>query len=423
MLTEFLATYQIFLKENPYIAGVLSLYSLGIVTWFLRDVPKRLWTLALYQSTTSLTLLSSGAGSADMQYFSFLRWFRERGFMEYSRSLAVENTWRNSEEDRDGQLTAGDGRHFFIWKRRLCWLTKVRLEQGGTTNEITYSLKLTMLGRNHSKVLAALDEFRWRQLDDESYLYYPTTTGEWNASRMVSPRKIETVILNHDLKEKILGNVEWFLNNKQWYVDRGLPYRLVLLLYGPPGTGKSSLLRALASHFKRNLCPVNLMSYTDDQLGQVFRSVPDTSLIVIEDCDSCQAILKPEFITAETNVKSLLKLTRTGVLQALDGIDTLDGQIIILTTNYLERIEPSIIREERVNEKYYLGPLLNDSIHEYIDRMFPNEHVLTELKFAPQVGSVLQRFYKMHHQNYRDFIATIPVLNPDVVSESTKEIV
>ena len=430
MIPELSAAYQALLKSNPLIAQALPIGMAGVFGYVFRSLPLQLWYAISRQCTTSITLLSTGAGSTDMQYFSFQRWFREQGFLKWSRSLAVESTWAwrlangggGTEDDANGQISAGDGRHFFVWAGRLCWLTKHRIESGGTTNEITHVITVTMLGRSHDKLKAAVDAFRWRPSKGTSCLYFPTNNGEWQTLREISPRKIETVILNEGIKETLLDRIEWFLGNKSWYVDRGLPYRLVIVLYGPPGTGKSSLLRALACHFKRNLCPVNLSSYSDDGLSAIIRTVPSDSLVVMEDFDSCQAVLRPEY-RKESSLPDGVNLSKTGILQALDGIDTLDGQIIIMTTNYLEKIEPSIIREERVNEMFYLGPLENKAIHAYIHQMFPGEHILTKVLFQPVVGAVLQKLYKQHHQSYRDFISAVSVANPDLESEPTKETV
>lgn len=54
------------------------------------------------------------------------------------------------------------------------------------------------------------------------------------------------MVLGENLGEKILEDVREFINNPQWYFDRGIPYRRGYLLYGPPGCGKSSFITALA---------------------------------------------------------------------------------------------------------------------------------------------------------------------------------
>lgn len=45
-----------------------------------------------------------------------------------------------------------------------------------------------------------------------------------------------------------------FLASRDWYAERGLPYRRGYLLYGPPGCGKSSFIFALAGHLGLNIC-------------------------------------------------------------------------------------------------------------------------------------------------------------------------
>lgn len=45
-----------------------------------------------------------------------------------------------------------------------------------------------------------------------------------------------------------------FLASREWYAERGLPYRRGYLLYGPPGCGKSSFIFALAGHLGLNIC-------------------------------------------------------------------------------------------------------------------------------------------------------------------------
>ena len=95
--------------------------------------------------------------------------------------------------------------------------------------------------------------------------------------------------------------------------------------------------------------------------------------------------------------------------------------MIFLTTNYIERIEPAVIRDERVNEQVHLGLLNDEAIHRYISRVFPEHTGEPPVVYAPIAGATLQKLYVRNHQSYRDFISAIPVANPDALSVNEEE--
>jgi hypothetical protein len=49
-----------------------------------------------------------------------------------------------------------------------------------------------------------------------------------------------SVILPDGVTNKLVADVQEFLNGQDSYVQRGIPYRRGYLLSGPPGTGKSA---------------------------------------------------------------------------------------------------------------------------------------------------------------------------------------
>jgi hypothetical protein len=57
--------------------------------------------------------------------------------------------------------------------------------------------------------------------------------------------------------DKIIKRIDFFINNKEWYKSRGIPYQLGFLFYGPPGCGKTSTIKAIARMLDRHIVNVN----------------------------------------------------------------------------------------------------------------------------------------------------------------------
>lgn len=71
--------------------------------------------------------------------------------------------------------------------------------------------------------------------------------------------------------DTIKKRVAFFLNNKQWYIEKGLPHTLGLLLHGLPGCGKTSCVKAIANECKRHIVNINFnLVKTNTQLKNIF---------------------------------------------------------------------------------------------------------------------------------------------------------
>lgn len=63
--------------------------------------------------------------------------------------------------------------------------------------------------------------------------------------------------------------------------------KMILLQYGPPGTGKTTLIRAIAYHFKLKIHLLSLSSrdLNDSRLHSLMASTKEGGIILIEDID------------------------------------------------------------------------------------------------------------------------------------------
>src|SRR5271163_3253088 len=98
------------------------------------------------------------------------------------------------------------------------------------------------------------------------------------------------VILNESGKRELLKDIGDFLDQtaRQWYSNRGIPYRRGYLLYGPPGTGKSSLSFAIAGYFKLKIYIVSLnsLAMNEENLSTLFAELPKQCVVLLEDIDT-----------------------------------------------------------------------------------------------------------------------------------------
>lgn len=61
------------------------------------------------------------------------------------------------------------------------------------------------------------------------------------------------------------------------------------------------------------------------------------------------------FITVKAAYDGLNRVTFSGLLNCLDGVASTEARILFMTTNYLERLDPALVRPGRIDVKEYIG--------------------------------------------------------------------
>ena len=70
----------------------------------------------------------------------------------------------------------------------------------------------------------------------EIWLYKRNYEAEFDIITRPS-RPLSSVIVEGNTKDLLREDCIRFLNNEQWYIRKGIPYRRGYLLHGPPGCG------------------------------------------------------------------------------------------------------------------------------------------------------------------------------------------
>lgn len=228
--------------------------------------------------------------------------------------------------------------------------------------------------------------------------------------------------------------VRFFLENREWYDSRGIPYQLGIMLSGIPGSGKTSIIRAIANHTKRHIVNVNFSNITTaTQLKNLFFSEKLTILngetsmtlniplnqriYVLEEVDAVGDIVKQRQAADEKKEVIADELTLAEILTTLDGTLETPGRIIIMTSNHPDMLDKALIRPGRIDVSVKFGyadrELVVEMFEAFFEKEFPTELIpqLPDKVLTPaEVGQVLFRNF-MHtdpQQVVDDLAATRP---------------
>ena len=165
---------------------------------------------------------------------------------------------------------------------------------------------------------------------------------EWIPSCSIDFRSIDNIYLPRKDLELLFDKIERFINpkTKQLYKLLGMKRKLTILLAGVPGSGKTSLISAIASKYKYNLCNLTYQKTTDADLRGLGAEVPANSIVSLEDLDC---------VIYERKQHDENHITFAGLLKFLDGMDIRDGTIIFITTNHKDKFDPALLRPGRVD--------------------------------------------------------------------------
>ena len=168
----------------------------------------------------------------------------------------------------------------------------------------------------------------------------------WSNITPIPPRNLNTIFLKKNQITNLCKNIENFMNSYTDYLHHGIPYKYNILLHGKPGVGKTSLIHSIATHYKFEILVININSeLKESDLLDAFRSINENNemcLVVIEDIDC--------IMTDRKNLDSQRNnITMQGLLNCMDGFNNQEGMILILTTNYPEKLDDAIKRSGRID--------------------------------------------------------------------------
>ncbi|RYP71222.1 hypothetical protein DL771_004914 [Monosporascus sp. 5C6A] len=370
------------LLDNPVFAGGFGLASLGAVLAFARR-----GAIATAGVIRRRMLVNVEISRQDPAYPWILAWLSElppqtsfvaKRLTRVNKLAVTTATSASSPNNPNGPTRAsfflqhGFGRHIVKYKHAYIAVTREKHSTAKTTTgEPHETMELTTLYAHRHIFEDVFTEARAiaMQANEGKTIVYTVRNFDWVP--LGEPRRkrpLGSVILDEGVKESIVNDVKDFLQRRQWYVDRGIPYRRGYLLFGPPGSGKSSFIQALAGELDYGVAMVNLseIGVTDDKLAFLLTKLPERTIVLLEDVDS--AFLNRR--KREADGYGGPTVTFSGLLNALDGLTAGEERIAFLTTNHIELLDPALIRPGRVDMMVRIGEATRYQAAQMWDRFY-----------------------------------------------------
>ena len=347
---------------------------------------------------------------------------------------------------------------------------KITISIYSYTHSVSYLKKY--IDNITEKYLSSIKDNRF----NKKFIYFldkvkPTGDDEskmdcWREDTFESARTFNNIFF--DGKPELINQIDFFLNNKEWYYEKGIPYSIGIGLHGPPGTGKTSFIKALANYTNRHIIVFSLkLIKTKSQLEQFFfentyndknenNSIGfDKKIIVFEDIDCIGDIILDrnkkldsnrnkeksdtnknnkdksyKNVKSDNNVKitdmlqTICELNESGttkitninqdelitlddILNLWDGIRETPGRILIISSNHYDKLDPALIRPGRIDITHELTNASHNIISEIYFHLYKkqiNKNYLKKIKDKFYSPAEIINIYVKYRNDENKFI-------------------
>jgi len=185
---------------------------------------------------------------------------------------------------------------------------------------------------------------------------------------------------------ELKARIDLFVNHPEWYIARGIPHTLGIMMYGIPGAGKTSTIKAISKMTRRHPFNIRLRECTSqkqltnlffnetvvvqtyDGTKQTLKIPLNRRFYIIEDIDCLTDVVIDRDIKRqeareareargasgdetrnEDEVAEGDSLTLSFILNLLDGVLETPGRLLAISSNKPERLDKAFVRPGRID--------------------------------------------------------------------------
>jgi len=152
------------------------------------------------------------------------------------------------------------------------------------------------------------------------------------------------------VKQQLIETIDWPLKFPEAFKRLGIKPPTGVLIYGPPGTGKTLLAKAIANESKANFISIKgpevlskWVGESEKAVREIFKKAKQTtpSIVFLDELD---AIAQRRGLGSDSHV---IERIVNQMLTSIDGLETMEGVVVIAATNRPDMIDPGLLRTGR----------------------------------------------------------------------------